>query len=360
MSEEVIVKHRFLALEDFYLHHQEKAVDFLGWRLASAAWSLKDAGEELSDDQIKICRRLQEAIREKIGDRPAEWILEVEESHSVVDFGAWIEHVVKETGLPEEQKTGIPDLDFNFETQLVCGTQLEEMQRGSWVKAKLEKMMKPESFKPLDPLVFRLEHPLPDLINQLDRDLTLGVSGGMRHPYQCSAAVGALTLRLFAHDGKPEERIVLTRRSQRSKIENAVSLLFDEAKARQKALVDSIKEHQEGLRKIPEGWLSDEAYAKCVAWSEKRFAGDNGLVGSDLFEGDWLKTGMPQDVQRPVGSLSHDPGSFAQMAQIWREQKTKSAAPDCREFGKVAESAAESLSPKGKSALPSSRKNPKV
>lgn len=311
--------HRFLALEDFYLHHQEKAVDFLGWRLASAAWSLKDAGETLSDDQIEICRRLQKAIKEKVGSRPAEWLIEVEESHSVIDFGRWIDHCIENTKLPESEQTGRSEIDFNFETQLVCGAQLEEMQKGSWVKARLEKMFECDSFEPMDPLVCRFEHPLPDLLAKLDKDLELGVQGGMRHPYQCSAAVGALTLRLLEHEGMPEERIVLARRSRLSNINAAVGLLHEEAKARQKALVASIKEYQGYLKQMPEGWPSSEVYAKCMEWSGKRFAGDNGLVGSDLFDGIWVRDSMPQDVHRAVGTLSHDPGSFAQMAQTKTE-----------------------------------------
>lgn len=336
--------HRFLALEDFYLHHQEKAVDFLGWRLASAAWSLKDVGSELSEEQVERCRRLQKAIKEKVGDRPAEWILEVEESHTVVDFGRWMDHCVAGVELPESEKTGFADLDFNFETQLVCGAQLEEMQRGTWVKARLEKMMRPESFEAIEPLVCRFEHPLPDLIAKLDRDLELGVGGGMRHPYQCSAAVGALTLRLFAHEGKPEEMIVITRRGQISKIENAVKLLHDEAKARQKALVDSLQEQQKNLREIPEGWPTAEISAKCKEWAGKRFSGDSGLVGSDLFEGNWIKAGMPQDVQRPAGTLTHDTGSFAQMAQIWRDQKSEESKPAALpEFAREALEASEKI-----------------
>lgn len=321
--------HPFLALEDFYLHHQNTTTGFLGWRGAQAAWALKDM-DPSSEETESVCRRLQKSIRELVGSRPAQWVIDVEESHTQLDLESWVEDSLKLAIDSRPESCGYPDLDLNIETQLNCGTQLEEFHRADWAKNRLSAMFDCKNFEALEPLVCRFEHPLPDLLAKLDKDLSIGVRGGMRHPYSCSVAIGALSLRLLPHEGKPEETIALTRRVKVSEVGEVVRRLKEEINERRNGLTGAIKEQQENLRCLPTNWPSEAVYQAMQEWSAKRFVGDNGLMGSDLFEGDWLMSSMPSDSVRETRLMVSEDASAAQsLAQLRHlEQGSQAAAEE--------------------------------
>lgn len=316
--------HNFLALEDFYLHNETVTAAFLGWRGAQAAWALKDM-DPLSQETEDVCRRLQNAIREKVGSRPAQWIIDVEESDMMIDHDAWVEHSLAKAALARPESCGYPDLDLNIETQVNCGTQLEEFHRGTWAQERLAAMFEVARFEPLDPLVCHFEHPLPDLIAKLDKDLSIGVGGGMRHPYNCSVAVGALSLRLLPHEGRPEETIAITRRIKVSEVGAVVRRLKDEITERHPGLTNAIREQQESLRCLPDGWPNEKVSEEMKTWATMRFLGDAGLMGSEFFEGDWLMTQMPTDVQRRVESVA---AAVQPEAKSWAQLRQSAASSD--------------------------------
>lgn len=323
--------HTFLALEDFYLHHQKVTSDFLGWRGASAAWALKDL-DPTSKETEELCARLQKSIRELVGSRPAQWVIDVEESHTRLDLESWVEDSLKIALASRPESCGHPDLDLNLETQINCGIQLEEFHRGDWAKARLTEMFDCKNFEPLEPLVCRFEHPLPDLLAKLDKDLSIGVRGGMRHPYACSVAIGALSLRLLPHEGKPEETIALTRRVKVSEVGEVVRRLKEEITERRNGLTGAIKEQQENLRGLPTNWPNEAVYESMQTWASKRFLGDMGLMGSELFEGDWLMSSMPSDAVRDTPlALTEDVGASQSLAQL-RHSRAAAKAAEAQEL----------------------------
>ena len=52
---------------------------------------------------------------------------------------------------------------------------------------------------------------------------------------------------------------------------------------------------------LPEGWPTAEIWQKMQEWAGRRYLGDNGLMGSDFFDGQWVKLEMPSDVHRAMG-----------------------------------------------------------
>lgn len=291
--------HTFLTLEDFYLQHQNITSEFLG-RAAQSAWALKDMSLD-SNETLEVCRRLQNKIKDKVGNRPAQWVLEVEESHVLVDFDAWIENSLAKSMATQPPSCGYPDLDLNIETQRNCGTQLEEFHSGEWAKAQLKELFDFNNFTPIEePLEFHFEHSLHDLLFHMDKDLDWGVRGGMRSPYKCSVSVGALNLRLLPHEGQPEETIPVIRRLKVSDLRTVLDRLQDEIKARHEYLVGAIQTEQGNLKNLPEDWPTPEIYADMQKWATTSFTGDRGLMGSDLFEGNWIITELPSDIHRRI------------------------------------------------------------
>lgn len=289
---------KFLTLEDFFATHQSVVTAAVGEKVAQMAWALKDL-DPSSEEAEYACRRVQKALAPLLENRDAEWVIDVSESHTMIDLDSWIEHgFFLGKAAAKENETGYPDLDLNLETQMVCGAQMEAFHEADWAKKKLLAMMEPDSFEPMEPMIKNIKFPLPNLIATLDRDLSIGVRGLMRHPHSCSVAIGAISLRLGPKDGKPEEMIPLVRRVRFSEIGDVVRSLKDDINARRVALVETIHEQQEHLKALPENWPTPEIWQKMQEMATLRFKGDSGLMGSDFFEGNWLMMGLPGDVHR--------------------------------------------------------------
>jgi hypothetical protein len=161
--------------------------------------------------------------------------------------------------------------------------------------------------------------PLPQLISKLDRDLEIAIRGGMRHPYMCSVGVGSLCLRIAATDTEPEKLIPVVRRTALTDVGEVVDRMKDEVKERYKGLIDTIKEQQDNLRLLPANWPTAEVWAQMQEWSGARFTGDNGLVGSDFFDGKWSSTEMPHDVHRvsaPAVAVESEVAGAVQMLDL--------------------------------------------
>ena len=290
----------YLSLEDFFLVHAQRLHPLIGERAAQYAWALKDM-DPRSPEGEAACRRAQEALARALDGRPAQWVTMVSESHQTLSLEEWIGDILKNSvAHAETVRTGHGDLDLNVETQLNCGMQLEAFHSGDWAKAKLTRLFEPETFEALDPLICRFDTPLPHAIDRLDRDLDIAIKGGMRHRYQCSVGVGSICLRIGTVEGGDQELIPVVRRAQVSNVAGVVSLMTDELKERFKALNATINEQQGNLRLLPEGWPDEHTWATMKQWQFKRFVGDNGLVGSDFFEGRWVAAELPHDVHRKV------------------------------------------------------------
>lgn len=294
------IQSRYLSLEGFFMSHASELSPLVGERVAQYAWGLKDLDPRNEDSDLS-CRRVQAAVEKSSEGLGGEWVLMVSESHETLSLEDWIEHVLaRSKERLAEVETGYPDLDLNIETQLACGMQLESFHGAEWAKERLGAMFAPESFLELDPLVYRLGMPLPQVIDKLDRDLEFAIRGGMRHPYKCSLAVGAVCLRIPAAGGEPERTIPVARRMRSSNIAEVVSSMRTELKERFKGLVATVQEQQAHLKMLPEGWPNAATWETMQEWSKKRFVGDNGLVGSDFFEGQWLVKEMPHEVHQKV------------------------------------------------------------
>jgi hypothetical protein len=294
------IQSRYLSLEGFFIAHANELSPMVGERAAQYAWGLKDLDSKNEDAELS-CRRVQSSVEKRVAGTSAEWVLMVSESHEILSLEEWIEHVLKDSKVKlAEVETGYGDLDLNIETQLACGMQLESFHSADWAKARLNTMFSPEAFSQLEPLVCKLSMPLPQVIDKLDRDLEFAIKAGMRHPYKCSLAVGAVCLRIPATDSEPERLVPVIRRMRSSDIGEIVAHMKVELKDRFKGLVTTIKEQQEHLKLLPEGWPNAEVWATMQDWSSKRFVGDNGLVGSDFFDGAWLVKELPHDVHRHV------------------------------------------------------------
>lgn len=288
----------YLSLENFFLAHAERLSPLIGERVAQHAWALKDQSIH-GDEAEGVCRRVQAAIEKALAGRAARWELLVSESHDILSLEEWIEASLEVSGAAASQlRTKYGDLDLNVETQLHCGMQLEAFHGAQWAKSKLLKLFETESFQELEPLSCRLGTPLPQVIDKLDRDLEFATKGGMRHPYKCSVAVGVVCLKVDASKTEPELTIPVVRRVLLSDVPVLVSRMREELKDRFKGLIAAIQEQQEHLRLLPEGWPNAEVWATMQEWKSRRFLGDNGLMGSDFFEGTWLATELPHDVHR--------------------------------------------------------------
>ena len=297
--------HRFLTLEDFFEHYEQDVSSVLPRRSALAAWSLKDVDIH-SEDGLAVARRVQTAIMQAVGDRPAEWLGEVEESRVILDFMEWVDWCCKKGELSPDEETGYGDIDLNLETQKRLATQMCEFHKGEWAMDRLEQLYQAQNFTALEPFAFSFKHPLPDMIDLIDRDINASVRGGMTHPQSCSYAVGALTLHLFPHDGEPEAFITITRREARSSVPKVVEDLKGFIDDLNKELGASLKDLQTTLSAIPTGWPNDAVYSTTRKWANARFQGDNGLVGSDFFEGSWVKDALPSDLHRNTKLIRPD------------------------------------------------------
>ena len=322
------LKNRYLALEDFFMVHETEVSSLIGQRAAQCAWALKDM-DVASPDAERLCRSVQREVGKAVGERQADWVIMVSERHAVLSLERWIEDVLaKSNKEADELATGYGDLDINIETQLACGRQLESFHDGGWAKERLIDLFSPDGYEELEPLVCRLNMPLPHLLDKLDRDLNLAVASGVRHPYQCSVAVGSLCLRLAATSEEPERIIPLVRRVRGSDIGATLELMAGELKDRFKGLVETIKQQQEHLTMLPEGWPNQEVWDKMQDWSKRRFLGDNGLVGSDLFdEGNWAVAHLPQDVHRPRPPAPEPTPELAQLSHLAARVAARRAQP---------------------------------
>ena len=290
-------KARFLTLEDYFEHHEQEVQPLLGRRLAMAAWSLMHA-DVASDDGIGVCKRVQKALDELVGDRPARWEAEVSENHKILDLMRWIDELSEKGALSKDEECGVSDIDLNFESQKTCAVQMSEFHKATWAVERMRELYDPAGFEVLEPLEFKYGTSLAFMIDALDRDMKAGVSNSNCHPQKMSVSVGALTLVMPEHEGKPEVRISVCRRFAQNDIPRIVSELKELIDERNKELGEAIKQYQENLKLVPEGWPSEEGSKKVEQWAWARFHGDNGLVGSEFFEGQWLRSYMPSDLHR--------------------------------------------------------------
>lgn len=321
------IQSRYLSLEGFFISHSNDLSPLIGERAAQYAWGLKDLDSKNEDSELS-CRRVQASVEKSVGGRAAEWVLMVSESHEILSLEEWIEHVLAlSKNKLAEVETGHGDLDLNIETQLACGMQLESFHSADWAKQRLSDMFAPESFMELEPLVCKLNMPLPQVIDKLDRDLEFAIRAGMRHPYKCSLAVGAVCLRIPASGDEPERIVPVIRRMRSSDIGDIVSHMKIELKDRFKGLVSTIQEQQGHLKLLPEGWPDAVTWGVMQEWSKKRFVGDNGLVGSDFFDGQWLVKELPHDVHRKSDSFAtHEPHQLEMVSVAERMARRRSSA----------------------------------
>jgi len=289
---------QYVSLEDFFLSHAEKLTPIVGPRAARYAWGLKDLDPSREESE-QSCRLVQDAIIGALSGRKADWCVMVSESHDILSIEEWVENtIIAAKAACKEMDTGYSDLDLAVETQWVCGQQLEAFHSGKWAKDKLLRLFEPGSFIEEEPLVCPIGMPLPHVMSKLDRDLSIVTRGGMRHPYKCSVGVGVVCLRLAATDAEPEQLIPVIRRTQVSDIGGCLTQMGRELKDRSKGLIDTIKAQQDNLRLLPDGWPNIEVFEKMQSWSKQRYVGDNGLVGSSLFDGDWVVTTLPHEIHR--------------------------------------------------------------
>lgn len=289
---------QYVSLEDFFLSHAEKLTPVVGPRAARYAWALKDLDPSREESE-QSCRLVQDAINKSLGGRQADWCIMVSESHDILSIEEWVEDtIVFAKNACKSMDTGYSDLDLCVETQWVCGQQLEAFHSGQWAKNKLLRLFEPDSFMEEEPLVCPIGMPLPHVMSKLDRDLSIVTRGGMRHPYKCSVGVGVVCLRLAATDSEPEQLIPVIRRTQVSDIGGCLSQMGRELKDRAKGLIDTIKAQQDNLRLLPDGWPTADVFEKMKNWADQRYVGDNGLVGSSLFDGDWVVTTLPHEIHR--------------------------------------------------------------
>jgi hypothetical protein len=290
----------YLTLEDFFMEHEAAVSPLIGERTARHAWALKDL-DPSSADAERSCRLVQKEIERVAEKRKADWVIMVSENHVILSLESWIVDVL---GKSREEaaglETGYGDLDLNIETQLACGRQLESFHQGDWAKERLADLFEPSLFVEEDPIECLLKVPLPQLIAKLDRDLEIATRGGIRHPYQCSVGVGALCLRLAATEDEGEKIIPVVRRTKISDIPLSLEQMKIELKDRFKGLTATIQEQQANLRILPEGWPTKAIWDTMQEWAQRRFVGDNGLMGSELFDqDDWVVGNLPHEVHRP-------------------------------------------------------------
>lgn len=302
---------QYVSLEDFFLSHAEKLTPIVGPRAARYAWALKDLDPSREESE-QSCRLVQEAMNKSLAGRQADWCIMVSESHDILSIEEWIEDtIVSAKSDCKAMDTGYSDLDLCVETQWVCGKQLEAFHSGQWAKDKLLHLFEPGSFIEEEPLVCPIGMPLPHVISKLDRDLSIVTRGGMRHPYKCSVGVGVVCLRLAATDSEPEQLIPVIRRTQVSDIGGCLSQMGRELKERSKGLIDTIRAQQDNLRLLPDGWPNADVFEKMKNWANQRYVGDNGLVGSSLFDGDWVVTTLPHEIHRSrLAPVSQDVSSL--------------------------------------------------
>lgn len=293
------IKEQYLGIENFFMGHEESVSKLVGPRATQHAWALKDLNQA-DEDGERSCRILQKAIEAATEGRGADWVIMVSESHEILSLDTWIVDVV-DRAVEEARSisTGYGDLDLNIQTQLSCGRQLESFHSGDWAKEKLVSLFDTSHFAEEEPIECKITSPMTYLLTKLDRDLGHVTEGGIRHPYQCSVGVGAICLRLAATADEPEQVIPLVRRTKVSNVAGALFAMKQDLKERFEGLIATIREQQDNLKLLPEGWPNAKVWAEMMEWSAKRFTGDSGLMGSSLFDDDrWVMQNLPHEVHR--------------------------------------------------------------
>ena len=319
-----------VTLTTFYQQFHANAPKFLGWTLANELWLLRDKSySDYEDKEWDLMRAVQKSaddFMEKNPQAKVRWKVDVSENRVTLDTGEWMAHSIALGALRPEQECGYSDLDLNFETQQICGMQIEEFHRGTWAKDKIIELFKEENLEILDPLTFEAKSVrLPKVLFEMNKDLECSLRGGMIHPMAASLAQGVLSLEI-EHNGETQT-IALLRNIKQTNIPELIDLIKDDIKPHYKRLLDAIAVEQKHLKELPDGWPNDQVYALTQQWAERRFLGDNGLVGSDFFDGIWFNQSAPNEIipkEKPPEAqqeVSVDLGnqSFAQL----RAQRAK-------------------------------------
>lgn len=293
------IKEQYLGIENFFMGHDDVVSKLIGGKATQHAWALKDLSQA-NEDGERSCRIVQKAVEQAAAGRQADWVIMVSESHEILSLDTWIVTVVdKAVEEARSLATGYGDLDLNIQTQLSCGRQLESFHSGDWAKERLSAMFETSHFEEEEPIVCKMSSPITYLLERLDRDLGHVTEGGIRHPYQCSVGVGAICLRLAATADEPERIIPLVRRARVSNVAGALLGMKEDLKDRFDGLIATIREQQENLKLLPEGWPNQQVWESMMEWAAKRFAGDSGLMGSELFDDDrWVMQNLPHEVHR--------------------------------------------------------------
>ncbi len=305
-------------VKQFYSDFHKKSAPLLGWSLSNQLWSLRETlFEDFKESHFAILKELDAFLcKEKnrqvsppheMGggsarsvESPFSWKVKISESYEVLDLNEWIADSIELGQLKPEQETGYSELDLNFETQQVCGVQLEEFHRGTWAMKKIRRLFAEESFEPMETVDLDGKTHLVNVFSKVDKLLNTQVHGGLNHPYKISA--GVATLILVDHRGEEPKEYPVLRHFVHTHIPAVIERLKDDVKEHYQGLMKTIQEQQLQLNTLPDGWPNDVVYGMAQQWAKRRFLGDSGLVGSDFFDGIWLNSLGPLEV---VGSASN-------------------------------------------------------
>lgn len=340
------MKQKSINLSNFYADFHAKTEKFLGWTLSNQLWLLRDlAYEEFSEKTWDVFRDLQKFVdtqASKSGQRVS-FSVDVFENRVVLDPAEWMVNSISLGKLQKEQECGYSDLDANFETQQICGMQLEEFHRGTWAKDRVLDLFKEELFEALEPLEFDAKKSkLPKVLFEMNSDLKMSLNSGVQHPFSLRACV--CELNLIVEKNGEKTIYPLMRTFKHTDIPRVINDLKDDIKEHYKSLTKAIVDEQNHLRALPAGWPNEEVYALSQQWAQRRFLGDNGLVGSDFFDGEWFSKSGPTEI---VGNkklalvndeISGDGLSFAQL-RLLRQKKQQAQGEslgqnsDCNDEG---------------------------
>lgn len=324
------MKQKAINLSNFYADFHSKTEKFLGWTLSNQLWLLRDlAYDEISEKTWDVFRDLQKFIdlqnSQKEGQKVS-FSVDVFENKVVLDPAEWMVNSISLGELQKEQECGYPDLDANFETQQICGMQLEEFHRGTWAKDRILELFKEDLFEALEPLEFDAKKiKLPRVLFEMDNDLKTSLNGGVQHPFALRACV--CELNLIVEKNGEKTIYPLMRTFKHTDIPRVIEELKDDIKEHYKSLTKAIVDEQEHLRSLPTGWPNEEVYNLAQQWAQRRFLGDNGLVGSDFFDGEWFAKGGPTEIvsnkkmELVNGDISGEGLSFAQLRLLRQKKK---------------------------------------
>jgi len=318
----------FLTIEDLYVA-QDKNKDLVnGPAPAAGASSFRRRGQssltdllwmakdmDLSSPEfVQIANRVDTVIKGLLeSGQKVEIIVASAENTRLLDPIEALEQARNEVA--ELETTGILDLDYAMHQVRLNGAMLEELSSCKRFKGWAQEVYTPEGFTPIHAMDLHPKMPFADMVLEMEKDISDGVRGGLRHPNALSLRVGAILL--MVGEGESQRSIPLMRLQRSSNGRKICDGLYGQAKDFADELQKGLEHYRGNMMNLPDDWPTAEHYKAARTVAMTRYHGDNGLMENDFYNGEWIVNLMSTELHQ----------ARVELLKIEADQKAEAAQP---------------------------------